>query len=432
MKHQAAVMIIIAAISVTVVAAYLVFTNGDADAVNNNPVNNGSANNTSNATGYQYSIQQAVSDQAQLDTIAFSGLGFLTGNLTSYSFLPPGKVADFFGFQYLRDTTQAGQGHSTDFVTIVADNVLYILNSQQKGDMIALAENQTNLVNEYAYDRYPLMAAFGDQLAGDFPNGTSGLSEEAVANYSANLYEIDANISIQRALLYAEIINSLNDSQKGYLDNMIKGGFASWPSLPDQLAGINITHDENVLVMTYAGDIFSWYSGNVTSDTYFCPERQADYFGGFYIKDAPGMGVPGYVISESTTGDEGQAFLAVLNSSQRPIITNLVGEDRSELMNIVNVRSEIAADLRNALTSGTVNATDVILLEKEYGALDGQISYNYAIAFSEVGQSLTSVQRTQLMNISNISDFPTKENTIYLYSDLISEQIIPNTNFLFG
>jgi len=42
--------------------------------------------------------------------------------------------------------------------------------------------------------------------------------------------------------------------------------------------------------MTYAGDILSRYADDVEADTYFCPERQADYFGGFYVKDAPAVG----------------------------------------------------------------------------------------------------------------------------------------------
>lgn len=43
-----------------------------------------------------YSIEQAISDKAQLSTIAFDALAFFTGNLGSDSFFPPGKVADFF------------------------------------------------------------------------------------------------------------------------------------------------------------------------------------------------------------------------------------------------------------------------------------------------------------------------------------------------
>jgi len=49
-----------------------------------------------------YSLEQAISDRAQLSTIAFDGLAFLTGNTGGNTFLPPGKVADFCGFQYMR------------------------------------------------------------------------------------------------------------------------------------------------------------------------------------------------------------------------------------------------------------------------------------------------------------------------------------------
>ena len=53
--------------------------------------------------GRQYSIEQATSDRAQLHTIAFDGLAFLTGDFGLDTFLPPGKVSDYFGFQYMRD-----------------------------------------------------------------------------------------------------------------------------------------------------------------------------------------------------------------------------------------------------------------------------------------------------------------------------------------
>lgn len=46
----------------------------------------------------RYSLEQAVSDQAQLHTIAFDGLAFLTGDFALDTFLPPGKVSDYFGF----------------------------------------------------------------------------------------------------------------------------------------------------------------------------------------------------------------------------------------------------------------------------------------------------------------------------------------------
>lgn len=47
--------------------------------------------------------------------------------------------------------------------------------------------------------------------------------------------------------------------------------------------------------LTYASEFFSWYSGSVEADTYFCPERHGTYFGGFYMKDMPAMGKRDYV-----------------------------------------------------------------------------------------------------------------------------------------
>jgi hypothetical protein len=74
--------------------------------------------NTAPGTGgNQYSLEQAMSDQAQLSTIAFSGLAFITGSAGADTFFPPGKVADFFGFQYMRDVDTAGYGHNTLFLS---------------------------------------------------------------------------------------------------------------------------------------------------------------------------------------------------------------------------------------------------------------------------------------------------------------------------
>ncbi len=386
---------------------------------------------TSAVSNIQYSIEQATSDQAQLNTLAFSGLGFLTGNLCSDSFLPPGKVADFFGFQYLRDTTQAGMGHSTDFVTNAANNVLSILGDAQKARMIAVAKDQASLVDEFAFMRYPIMAAFRRQLDTNLPINSSSISLAAIANYSSSLYELDGKITIQRAKLFAELINSLNDSQKNYLDNMVAGGFASWASLPNKLDQAALTHDENVLVMTYASEMFGWYAGNIEADTYFCPERQADYFGGFYIKDAPAIGKAGYTIDETITGDKGEAFIAALDNSQKPLITNLVDSCRGYITEIVETRREIATELRKALTGGTINESRIISLERTYGALDGGISYNYAMAFTEVGKSLTEEQQTTLMNIRGLNNYTCGNGTIYLYSEKIAQPEIPNTDFLF-
>jgi len=196
-----------------------------------------------------YSIEQALSDKAQETTIAFDALAFLTGNMCSDSFLPPGKVADFFGFQYLRDVTPNGMGHNTDFLTNNANNVLHILNDEQKTQLIAVAKTQAVLINDYAYKRFPLIKAFRRQFKGDIPAGSSGLSKSAVIAYSEDIYELDAQISMQRAKLFGNIIRSLDENQLRQLDEMVKGGFASWQPMADQVDKRSLSHNEHVLVM---------------------------------------------------------------------------------------------------------------------------------------------------------------------------------------
>jgi hypothetical protein len=378
-----------------------------------------------------YSIEQAISDQAQLSTLAFDGLGFLTGNICSDSFLPPGKVADFFGFQYLRDTTQAGKGHSTDFVTNAANNVLKILSDTQKAKMLALAKSQGDAVNQYALKRFPLMVAFRRQLTGNIPSGTSGLSKTAVMNYSSDLYALDAQISIQRAELYADVIRSLTADQKASLDTMVKGGFASWAALPDQLDKRSMTHDQNVLMMTYASEMFGWYAGNVEADTYFCPERQGDYFGGFYIKDAPAMGNAGYTIDESITGNKGQDFINTLSATQKPIITSIVNTQRTAINGVVEKRRAISNELRKALAGTTIDTNAALALARQYGAYDGEISYYYAMAFAQVGKTLTTDQKTKLMSIQDLGNYPCDSSKAYLYSEKIDMPSVTSTDFLF-
>lgn len=127
-------------------------------------INNSNNNNTNND---EYTIERTLADGGQRNTIAFDGLAFLTGNLGGQSFLPPGKVADFCGFQYFRDNDKTNMGHNTDFVTIIAFNILHILTQEQIDQMISSAQVQVAMINEYAYQRFPLMKAFRRLFDGD-------------------------------------------------------------------------------------------------------------------------------------------------------------------------------------------------------------------------------------------------------------------------
>lgn len=378
----------------------------------------------------RYSLEQAISDRAQLHTIAFDGLAFLTGDFAYDTFLPPGKVSDYFGFQHMRDIDAGESGHSTSFLTRIASNMLAILNDDQKAQMLALAKAQENDIQRYAEMRLPMIMAFRQNLNREIPAGSRGLDKRSVMQYSAELYALDGQLSYDRAKVMGSILRSMNVQQKTALARLRFGDSRSWPNLPEQLDKRSMSHTVNVAMMTYASEMFSWYAGSLDADTYFCPERHGMHFGGFGMKTAPAMGKQNYSISTTLTGDSGEAFLATLTDTQRRHITELIDLQRQSLNEIVRVRRAISAELRRFLISDQGDREKVIALSKRYGELDGELSYLYAAAFSRVGQTLTARQREQLdrMRASN----PDDPKGPFLYSSPVRMPRIENTDYFFG
>jgi hypothetical protein len=378
----------------------------------------------------RYSIEQATSDRAQLHTIAFSGLAFLTGDFGYDTFLPPGKVSDYFGFQYMRDIDAGDRGHNTSFLTRIADNMLAVLDDSQKAQLLALAREQQAGIRLFAEKRLLLIKAFRRNLEGDLPAGSRGLDRGAVMRYSADLYALDGELAYRRAQVMGGILRSLGGAQKEALAKLRFGDSRTWPEVREQVDRRSMPHEVHVAVMTYASEMFSWHAGSLEADTYFCPERHGMYFGGFGMKTAPAMGKRDYSISTTLTGDSGEALLAVLSEGQRRHITALVDLQRRDLEEIVRVRRSIAAQLRRFLSGDVADRGQVLSLSRRYGELDGEMSYLYATAFAAVGRSLTSQQRAQLAGMRT-SD-PRDPRGPFLYSSPIAMPGLANTDFLFG
>jgi hypothetical protein len=377
----------------------------------------------------RYTIAQACSDRAQLNTIAFDALGFLTGDLCSSTFLPPGKVSDYFGFQYMRDIDTAEGGHNTDFLTNIANNVWRILNQQQKEEWIALAREQARQIQELGRMRLPLIKAFHRELDGTIPSGSKGLDPEAVKKYSADMFELDGRLAFRRAEVFGNVARSLDASQKAALSKLVFGQSSTWPEMPEQIDKRGFSHEEHVALMTYASEFFSWYAGSVEADTYFCPERHGTYFGSFYLKDAPAMGRRGYSISTALTGDKGEAFLEALNPVQRELITTIIDLQRADLAEIVKTRQAISVELRRFLTTDSASKILVLSLARRYGELDGRMSWLYATRFAQVRGTLSDAQVHALKSLRDLEGYPC--SGAYLYSQRIAAPVFPDTDFLF-
>ena len=387
---------------------------------------------TSTSTA-RMTITQTVSDEAQRNTIAFDGLAFLTGSLGSQSFLPPGKVADYSGFQYLRDNDPTDLGHNTDFVTIVAYNVMHILTADQVAQLVASAKVQVDQINGFAYKRYPLMKAFRRQFDGDLPAGTTGLDSLAVVNYTADLYRLDGAISYSRARIMGRIITSLTTSQKASLAALkTKNGVGNWDrTLSDPLQSLGLSPDVGVAVMTYASEMYAWYAGSIEADTYFCPERQGTYFGSFYLKDWPAMGNPNYSINEQLTASAGQNFLNALPAPQAALVTGLVDVQRSALTELVQRRTDISTLLRKFQAGQAPDSATVITLSARYGQLDGAIGYSYATCFSAVAHALDAAHKAKVDSLAQQLGYAAPPGG-FLYSAPIAMPAIESTDFMFG
>lgn len=371
----------------------------------------------------EFNIGQALSDRAQSTTIAFAGFGMMTGNLGAQSFFPPGKVADYWGFQCLRDNDPDRMGHNTSFLTRVSCNMLFILNDAQIGQFKTLAKNQVTNNNLYAWKRYPLMAAFRRLIDGQAPTASKGLNLDAVKAASRDLYMLDGQISYDRAVVYADVIRSLTADQKKYIDAMVGKGFKSWPDkdetvMKEKTKGLS--HDEVVAMMTYASDFYSWFAGSVTNDIYFCPERHGTYYGSFYIKDAPAVGNPGYGIDETLTATVGNALCDAHEgyiSQDGAKKMNALVEKQSNNMsknpkaNIVMARTKISEALRSLISTNKPSAEKLAAVKAEvdkwsgiYGELDGEDNYYYATTFNQLynnvgGSFMTDTQKASLKKL---------------------------------
>ncbi|MCP4715224.1 MAG: hypothetical protein GY868_08920 [Deltaproteobacteria bacterium] len=185
-------------------------------------------------------------------------------------------------------------------------------------------------------------------------------------------------------------------------------------------------------LITFADQLYSWYVGSVAADTYFCPERHGTYLGSFYMKDIPAMMAEEAVsINENVTAEMGDDFLALLNAGQAALVTGLVETQESALNGIASIRQEIAELLRAFMEGASVDEDEVTALVEEYGELDGEIVYNYAVNFTAVNNSLTSDQEAELTALrTGYNNYEC--SGAYLYSANVVMPDIPDTDFLFG
>jgi Spy/CpxP family protein refolding chaperone len=377
-----------------------------------------------------YTIEQSVSDQAQLSTISFSALAFMTGTFGADTFLPPGKAADYFGFQYMRDIDVKEAGHNQMFLGKIGNATLAILDEKQEAILLDLAKKQESGYQDLAKKRLVVIKAFRDNLEGAGPAGNTGLSKTAVQAAVAGIFAVDGQLAYDRAVAYGKVANSLTAAQKASFSKLAFGDSSTWPTLEDQYDKRTMSHGQDVLFMTYASEFFSWYAGNENADVYFCPERHGTYFGGFYMKDYPAMGNNDYFIPTALTGDSGKALLSdILTTEQAATITGIMTPLKPILDEILSIRRQISQQFRGVLAGKAIDYDRVMALSRRYGELDGLQSWEMATRFAAVYRTLTADQKAAMARLRNQDVFP---KGYYLYSDPVDTPVAVDDTALFS
>ncbi len=363
----------------------------------------------------KYSIEQATSNSAQLHTMSFAALSFMSSGICEMSFLPPGKHASYFGFQYLRDVVGGAAGHGQNFVPRVANNMLYILSSQQRMILINLAKQQQEKIKQFALKRFPLLIAFERYGKKQLPQGATRLNKSKIVQHSGDLYALDGELSYERAVGFGKVTNSLTQEQRNYLLQLKNKPYDSWPQRTEQVDKRQFEHSIHVALMTYASELFSWYTGDLKKDVYFTPERTAAYFGAYWTKAAPMKAVQrdNYRISTALTSDSGARFLRVLDKQQKSQITSLLQRQHPFLVEMISARESIATEIRKILKGKLASQRMIVSLSKKFGELDGEIAYLYANAYTNIRTSLTQSQLQKATQIRNISQYQCKGAFIY-------------------
>lgn len=342
-------------------------------------------------------LNQSLSSGAQTATIAFANFAWATGDLCADTFLPPGKVADIYGFQYVRDGTADGLGHNSGFANVVSAIVLNNLTSSQLDILKSLADAEVDLLNATVLSRQPFQYAMRRYLG----DPTLQLDMTKVIEAMAHIYDLDANLTLLRGEYYGQVFRTLTQAQIDYWETFYDYNIWTFPNSQELIDNIHVIlqgldNSKSVEVQTFATDLFVQATQPLYADVYWAPERVSDFWGAFYLKDISVVGVANYTIDENATKDGGELFMDVAGADAKTMIKGITALETPYLYDWVTVRTIVATELRKYHTHNNINQSLVRDYMHLHGMYDGIISYYYAVNFTSITRALTSEQMATL------------------------------------
>lgn len=371
------------------------------------------------------SLNKTISENSQLNKLAFNTYTLISGDFSTLTFIPSYMFSDYFGFQYLRDSDASKNGNNSAYVIKVASRVLNILNSDQKKILTELTKDELRDIQKLARLRITIIKAFYLLFSQNETVSGKSLNKNAVKNFTGKMYELDAKISVFKTEAFAKIYSTLTTEQKNAFESMKYADSPSWPEVKDdniinkELSGKSSSFKNTYI--SFLCDLYSMIYGSSEADSYFNPDRQSFYFGGFYEYKMAEQQNKDSFSSTSYYENKANDVLKILNFKQKEIFFNLIDNQIDSLRAIVKTRKSLSYEFRKILYGEKIDTSKIYKLACLYGELDGEISCSDLLAFLKINQTLTPDQRQKIFNLRDTKD----DKTVLYY--ILTEPVKSDT-----
>ena len=315
-------------------------------------------------------------DKKELDNLAVRSFSWLTGTSTDNDYVSVGKVAHYFGVISLR----LDSGHTLSRGGF-GKSVFQLLNDSQKEEMLSLLEELKVPLADYHKNHNEI----NRQLEKLLRRETFNLKK--CKELSENQSVAEGEIGVLSAKVFYKIYNSLSEEQLNQVKIMraeiLAKSFEDF-NKKEKSKLKNISHEDQLELWNLCTRFGAWITGEQDDVTFSTTGKTSQHFGFVSVRVGSGHGV--------TRGGVSKQVLSVLNDSQKKALKSHVTKQKSNLTQYYLLRRNLTITLRNLLISGSLNEQEILVISKNMGSIEGEMTYKQALLYVELRESLSQEQ----------------------------------------
>eukprot|EP00930_Biecheleria_cincta_P044254 TRINITY_DN30382_c0_g1_i1.p1 TRINITY_DN30382_c0_g1~~TRINITY_DN30382_c0_g1_i1.p1 ORF type:complete len:1734 (+),score=270.87 TRINITY_DN30382_c0_g1_i1:59-5260(+) len=332
-------------------------------------------------------LNLTAEEDTDFNILASKGFAFFTGGVTQDAWMPPGKTAVYFGFQYFR-YQDSGAISSSDARKVGAA-VAYKLDAAQRSTLCSMIDSSASLYQEIHALRAEIVSRIHD-LRQAVVNGSSNdlaktraTSEVEIGRLSQELYARDGAVADLYGTTFAAL--NLTAEQRKYFYDLWNGAAYLNSSDVASFKGKDACSKDQTYaqsnIESVASEIFAWVVGNDAWLGYIAEGKVANVFGFMRLRQEPRQ-------EGSVSADRaGMAsrFISALTMADCRSMASVVKRNINSMREYAGLHHEIARELKKLLDApGNYSQHEVAKRAKLIGALEGSIVASQATVLSNL------------------------------------------------